>query len=119
MQLGLFFFKSWKKSEDVRLKLAGLLEDQLKEQKTLIKMLEKNKLSSKDRQTVLDTLKQLTNSIDQRRSSIKALEQDREMSLRRIAKVIIISSLIINYIHIVSIICQNNITIISQNWALT
>ena len=67
--------------------MAGLLEDQLKEQKTLIKMLEKNKLSSKDRQTVLDTLKQLTNSIDQRRSSIKALEQDREMSLRRIAKV--------------------------------
>ena len=64
-----------------------LLDNQLKEQKTLIKLLEKNKLSAKDRQGVLDTLKQLTNSIDQRRSSIKALEHDMEMSQRRIAKV--------------------------------
>lgn len=48
--------------------------------------MEKNKLSAKDRQGVLDTLKQLTNSIDQRRSSIKALEHDMEMSQRRIAK---------------------------------
>ena len=64
-----------------------LLDNQLKEQKTLIKMLEKNKLSYRDRQGVLDTLKQLTNSIDQRRSAIKALEHDMEMSQRRLAKV--------------------------------
>ena len=64
-----------------------LLDSQLKEQKTLIKMLEKNKLSYAARQGVLDTLKQLTNSIDQRRSSIKALEHDMELSQRRLAKV--------------------------------
>ena len=66
-----------------------LLDNQLKEQKTLIKMLEKNRLSHAARQGVLDTLKQLTNSIDQRRSSIKALEHDMELSQRRLAKVII------------------------------
>ena len=66
-----------------------LLDNQLKEQKTLIKMLEKNRLSHAARQGVLDTLKQLTNSIDQRRSSIKALEHDMELSQRRLAKVIL------------------------------
>merc|ERR1711892_1225481 len=44
------------------------------------------KLSHAARQGVLDTLKQLTNSIDQRRSSIKALEHDMELSQRRLAK---------------------------------
>ena len=53
----------------------------------LIKMLEKGNLGPKKRQVVLDTLKQLTNSIDQRRSSIKALERDIELSERRQAKV--------------------------------
>jgi hypothetical protein len=52
----------------------------------LIKMLEKGNLGPKKRQVVLDTLKQLTNSIDQRRSSIKALERDIELSERRQAK---------------------------------
>jgi len=74
------------KSNDVRIKYMELLDNQLKEQKTLIKMLEKNKLSHAARQGVLDTLKQLTNSIDQRRSSIKALEHDMELSQRRLAK---------------------------------
>ena len=80
-------FGSLIQSNDVRLKYMELLDNQLKEQKTLIKMLEKNKLSHAARQGVLDTLKQLTNSIDQRRSSIKALEHDMELSQRRLAKV--------------------------------
>ena len=82
--------KTDQKSNDVRLKYMELLDNQLKEQKTLIKMLEKNRLSHAARQGVLDTLKQLTNSIDQRRSSIKALEHDMELSQRRLAKVILL-----------------------------
>lgn len=72
---------------DLRIQYTTLLERQLAEQKSLIKMLEKGKLAAKERQTVLDTLKQLTNSIDQRRSSIKALEREMEISERRMAKV--------------------------------
>ena len=72
---------------ELRLQYTTLLERQLAEQRSLIKMLEKGKLGAKERQVVLDTLKQLTNSIDQRRSSIKALEREVEMSERRIAKV--------------------------------
>ena len=73
---------------DLRIQYTTLLERQLAEQKALIKMLEKGKLGAKERQTVLDTLKQLTNSIDQRRSSIKALEREVEISERRMAKVL-------------------------------
>ncbi|CAG5097810.1 Oidioi.mRNA.OKI2018_I69.XSR.g15243.t1.cds [Oikopleura dioica] len=74
------------KSIDLRNQYTGLLEGQQAEQKMLIKMLEKGNLGPKKRQVVLDTLKQLTNSIDQRRSSIKALERDIELSERRQAK---------------------------------
>ena len=74
-------------SIDLRNQYTGLLEGQQAEQKMLIKMLEKGNLGPKKRQVVLDTLKQLTNSIDQRRSSIKALERDIELSERRQAKV--------------------------------
>lgn len=74
------------KSIDLRNQYTGLLEGQQAEQKMLIKMLEKGNLGPKKRQIVLDTLKQLTNSIDQRRSSIKALERDLELSERRQAK---------------------------------
>ena len=77
-----------RQSMDLRIQYTTLLERQLGEQKALIKMLEKGKLGAKERQTVLDTLKQLTNSIDQRRSSIKALEREMEISERRMAKVL-------------------------------
>ena len=72
---------------ELRLQYTELLEKQLQEQKGLIKMLEKGELRAKERQMVLDTLKQLTNSIDQRRSSIKSLEREIELSERRLAKV--------------------------------
>ena len=76
-----------KQSMELRVQYTELLEKQLQEQKGLIKMLEKGELRAKERQMVLDTLKQLTNSIDQRRSSIKSLEREIELSERRLAKV--------------------------------